>query len=263
MINTLEKIINVKNKEVIDLKNKYKINELEKLALDFNTNSSFYKNLIKKSKNNYGIIAEVKKASPSKGILRENFSPVEISKAYKEGGASCLSILTDQKFFKGDLKYINLIKDNVDLPILRKDFIIDPIQIFESKINGADCILLIVACLEPKQMKTLYDLALSLKLDVLIEVHDLHELDLCLKLDPYLIGINNRNLKNMKTTIDTSIEIAQKVPNDILIVSESGINSREDLDYLSSNGINCFLIGETFMKSNNIKNKLKHFLEVH
>lgn len=263
MINTLEKIINVKNKEVIDLKNKYKINELEKLALDFNTNSSFYKNLIKKSKNNYGIIAEVKKASPSKGILRENFSPVEISKAYKEGGASCLSILTDQKFFKGDLKYINLIKDNVDLPILRKDFIIDPIQIFESKVNGADCILLIVACLEPKQMKTLYDLALSLKLDVLIEVHDLHELDLCLKLDPYLIGINNRNLKNMKTTIDTSIEIAQKVPNDILIVSESGINSREDLDYLSSNGINCFLIGETFMKSNNIKNKLKHFLEVH
>lgn len=263
MINTLEKIINVKNKEVLDLKNKYKINELEKLALDFNTNSSFYKNLIKKSKNNYGIIAEVKKASPSKGVLRENFSPVEISKAYKEGGASCLSILTDQKFFKGDLKYINLIKDNVDLPILRKDFIIDPIQIFESKINGADCILLIVACLEPKQMKTLYDLALSLKLDVLIEVHDLHELDLCLKLDPYLIGINNRNLKNMKTTIDTSIEIAQKVPNDILIVSESGINSREDLDYLSSNGINCFLIGETFMKSNNIKNKLKHFLEVH
>ncbi len=263
MINTLEKIINAKNKEVLNLKNKYKINELEKLALDFNTNSNFYKNLSNKSKNNYGIIAEVKKASPSKGILRENFSPVEISKAYKEGGASCLSILTDQIFFKGDLRYINLIKDKVDLPILRKDFIIDPIQVFESKVNGADCILLIVACLEPKQMKTLYDLALSLKLDVLIEVHDLHELDLCLKLDPYLIGINNRNLKNMKTSIDTSIEIAQKVPNDILIVSESGINSREDLDYLSSNGINCFLIGETFMKSYNIKNKLKHFLEAH
>ena len=262
MLNTLEKIIEVKNKEVLDLKNKYNINELEKSALNLNTSSNFYRKLYNQSQNNYGIIAEVKKASPSKGILRDNFSPVDISKEYEDGGASCLSILTDKNFFKGNLKYISLIKNKVDLPILRKDFIIDPIQVFESKLNGADCILLIVACLEPNQMKILYDLAISLKLDVLIEVHNLQELELCLELNPYFIGINNRNLKDMTTNIDTSIKIAQNVPKDILIVSESGINSKGDLDYLSSNGINCFLIGETFMKSNNIKKKLKQFLEV-
>jgi indole-3-glycerol phosphate synthase len=195
------------------------------------------------------VIAEIKKASPSKGVLREDFIPADIAQSYAEYGAACLSVLTDVQFFQGEVDYLKQARASCQLPVLRKDFMVDPYQIYESRSMGADCILLIAACLDDALMKDLEAIARSLDMAVLVEVHDGAELDRALKLKTPLIGINNRNLKTFEVTLDTTLALKALVPTDRLLVTESGIQTRDDVLRLGAAGINAFLVGEAFMRA--------------
>ena len=195
------------------------------------------------------VIAEVKKASPSKGVLRADFIPADIAQTYAEHGAACLSVLTDKQFFQGDVDYLKQARASCSLPVLRKDFMVDNYQIYESRVMGADCILLIAACLHDSQMKDMEALAISLDMAVLVEVHDELELDRALKLKTPLIGINNRNLKTFEVSLDTTIRLAGKVAADRLVVTESGIATVDDVKKLRAANINAFLVGEAFMRA--------------
>ena len=218
----------------------------------------------KNAKNQNALICEVKKASPSKGIIRADFldekDAVKFALYYEKAGAACISVLTDEKYFQGADKYLQAIRAATDLPLLRKDFIVDEYQIYEAKMLGADCILLIVAMLDDKTLKNLENKALDAGLSVLIEVHDEEELNRALLLKSPLIGINNRNLANFKTDINISIELAKKIPQDKIIIAESAIASRDDIDLLNSHGIKCFLIGEHFMRQNDVVEAVREFL---
>jgi indole-3-glycerol phosphate synthase len=207
------------------------------------------------------LIAEVKKASPSAGVIAEDFDPVRQALAYETAGANALSILTDQKFFQGHLNYLQDIRDAVDLPLLRKDFIIHPAQIYEAVVAGADAILLIVAALDLERLGKLYDLARSLQLDVLVEVHDLEEMDQALDLGADIIGINNRNLRTFHVDLQTSLNLAQEIPSDCLAIAESGIKTRKDIKLLQEEGIYCYLIGETLMRSGDVGGAVKDLLD--
>jgi len=195
------------------------------------------------------VIAEIKKASPSKGVIREDFNPSEIAKSYAQSGAACLSVLTDEDYFQGSEAYLKQAREACDVPVIRKDFIIDPYQVYEAKVMGADCILLIVAALEDQQMTDLTRLATELGLDVLIEVHDLEELERALPLNIKLIGINNRNLRTFETSLDTTIDLLGRIPNDRIVVTESGIHSATDVQKMRENKVNAFLVGEAFMRA--------------
>jgi indole-3-glycerol phosphate synthase len=195
------------------------------------------------------IIAEVKKASPSKGVLREHFEPAEIAKSYEQGGAACLSVLTDAQFFKGSTAYLEEARAACTLPVLRKDFIVDTYQILEARAMGADCILLIAAALELQQMRDLEAFADSLGLAVLVEVHDADELMDSLSLKTPLIGINNRNLRTFETSIDTTLGMLEMVPEDRIVVTESGIVCRADVERLRAMNVQTFLVGEAFMRA--------------
>ncbi len=195
------------------------------------------------------VIAEVKKASPSKGVIRPDFHPDQIARSYAEAGATCLSVLTDEKYFQGSDVYLSRIRSAVDLPLLRKDFIVDDYQIPESRLIGADCILLIVAALDPSQLRDYYEAAGETGLDVLIEVHDESELETALALSPALIGINNRNLKTFETSLDNTFRLLPLIPDDVLVVTESGIHTREHVQAMHDQGVHAFLVGEAFMKA--------------
>jgi len=195
------------------------------------------------------VIAEIKKASPSKGVLREDFIPADIAQSYAEYGAACLSVLTDVQFFQGQVDYLKQARASCQLPVLRKDFMVDPYQIYESRSMGADCVLLIAACLDDAQMKDLEAIARSLDMAVLVEVHDGAELERALKLKTPLIGINNRNLKTFEVSLDTTLVLKANVPADRLLVTESGILSRDDVLRMGAAGINAFLVGEAFMRA--------------
>ncbi len=195
------------------------------------------------------VIAEIKKASPSKGVIREDFYPGEIARSYARGGAACLSVLTDVDFFQGSDEYLQQVRLEVDLPVIRKDFIVDEYQVFEARAIGADCILLIVACLEPHRLKALNDLAIELGMDVLIEVHNAQELAMALELPNRLVGINNRNLHNFEVTLDTTFDLLQSIPDDRLVVTESGINTIDDIAAMRGHNVNAFLVGEAFMRA--------------
>ncbi|MDP3606711.1 MAG: indole-3-glycerol phosphate synthase TrpC [Polaromonas sp.] len=195
------------------------------------------------------VIAEVKKASPSKGVLRPDFIPADIAQSYAEHGAACLSVLTDRDFFQGSVDYLKQARASCDLPVLRKDFIVDPYQVYESRVMGADCILLIAACLDDAQMKSLEALALSLDMAVLVEVHDRAELERALKLKTPLLGINNRNLQTFEVSLDTTLTLLSDVPADRLLVTESGITTPADVARLREAGVNAFLVGEAFMRA--------------
>ena len=195
------------------------------------------------------VIAEIKKASPSKGVLREDFIPADIAQSYAEHGAACLSVLTDVRFFQGEVDYLKQARASCQLPVLRKDFMVDPYQIYESRAMGADCILLIAACLDDAQMKDLEAIARSLDMAVLVEVHDGAELERALKLKTPLIGINNRNLKTFEVSLDTTLTLKAQVPGDRLLVTESGILTREDVLRMGAAGVNAFLVGEAFMRA--------------
>ena len=195
------------------------------------------------------VIAEVKKASPSKGVLRADFIPADIAQSYAEHGAACLSVLTDVQFFQGSVDYLKQARASCQLPVLRKDFIVDAYQVYESRVMGADAILLIAACLEDAQMKEFEAIAHSLDMAVLVEVHDAAELARALKLKTPLIGINNRNLKTFEVSLDTTLTLMRDVPTERLLVTESGIHTREDVLRMGAAGINAFLVGEAFMRA--------------
>lgn len=195
------------------------------------------------------VIAEIKKASPSKGVLRADFIPADIAQSYAEYGAACLSVLTDQQFFQGCIDYLKQARASCQLPVLRKDFMIDAYQVYESRACGADAILLIAACLDDAQMKDFEQIAHGLDMAVLVEVHDAQELERALKLKTPLIGVNNRNLKTFEVSLDTTLRLMRDIPGDRLLVCESGIHSRDDVLRMGAAGVNAFLVGEAFMRA--------------
>lgn len=207
------------------------------------------------------VIAEAKKHSPSKGLLRDPFLPAEIAKSYELGGASCLSVLTDKDYFHGSEEYLMEARAACSLPIIRKDFIVDPYQVYEARAIGADCILLIVSALEDQQMADLNGLAVELGMDVLIEVHGADELDRALPLNNKLVGINNRNLHTFEVTLNNTYDLLSSIPDDRIVVTESGIHSREDVQAMREHNVHSFLVGEAFMRAEDPGQKLKELFE--
>lgn len=250
----LDQIVATKRLEVEQLAESFSLSEVEKSILELPDTRGFYRALTTGRKRKMGLIAEVKKASPSKGLIRPDFHPVEIAKAYETAGTDCISVLTDVKYFQGSHTFLQQISAAVNVPLLRKDFIIDERQIYEARLLGADAILLIVAILSDEQLQTYMSTAKSLGLDVLVEVHDRGELERALNSNSaQLIGINNRNLRSFETSLGTTAELAALVPSDVTLISESGIVTTEDITFLEEHGAHGFLIGETFMRSERIE----------
>jgi len=215
-----------------------------------------------KSDTNISIIAEIKKASPSLGIIREDFNPTEIAHLYEAGGAAAISVLTDEKFFQGSLSHLTDVKKSVALPVLRKDFIIDPYQIYEARSAGADAILLIAALLSEEEIQRFLELAEELGMDCLVEVHSETELQKVLQTSSNIVGINNRDLATFKTNLETTLRLRPMIPDGKIVVSESGIKSRADVKKLINIGVNAILVGETLMKSDDIPTKLHELLGI-
>ncbi len=250
--NILKKIIARKEEEIAARKEVISAKKMLETAYNNRDTQDFYQALKDKAdlKQN-AVIAEIKKASPSKGILREDFNPVEIAKSYQKAGAACLSVLTDKDFFQGDDQYLTDVRNAVSIPVLRKEFIIDPYQVYESRTLGADCILLIGACLTDEQMEDLAMRAIAINMDVLVEVHNMEELLRTSQLGLPMIGINNRNLHSFDVSLNTTIELMKAVPEDTLIITESGILTAEDVAFMRENEIYSFLVGEAFMRQDN------------
>ncbi|MCB9989154.1 MAG: indole-3-glycerol phosphate synthase TrpC [Rhodospirillales bacterium] len=225
------------------------------------TTIGFKNNILsKKSQGQPALIAEVKKASPSKGVIRADFDPVEIATTYEQAGATCLSVLTDEPYFQGHDDYLVAVKAAVKIPVLRKDFMIDPYQIYESRALGADCILLIMAALDDVLAKELYDLTHDLGMDVLVEVHDREELDRAIALGADMIGINNRNLKTLDVSLQTSYDLRDDMPDHVLKIAESGIYTNADLTALHTAGFDAFLVGESLMRQDDIAAAVKNLM---
>ena len=248
----LKKIIARKEQEVKEAIKLIPYDKMMETAYEDRTTRDFYQALKDKAdlKQN-AIIAEIKKASPSKGVLREDFNPIEIAKSYAQHGAACLSVLTDKDFFQGDDKYVADVRSVVTLPVLRKEFIIEPYQVFQSRVLGADCILLIAACLEDQRMEDLSMLAISCHMDVLIEVHNLEELKRVQQLRLPMVGINNRNLRTFDVTLQTTIDLLDTIADDTLVITESGILGAQDVKLMKEHNIHSFLVGEAFMRQDN------------
>jgi len=236
------------------------LNELKASLQNSDTTHGFISKLQDKSKSGYALITEVKKASPSKGIIREDFDPVQIAQTYEQNGAACLSVLTDVPYFQGHDDYFKAIRENVSLPMLRKDFMIDLYQIYESRAMGADCILLIMACLTDQLAADMYALSTDLGMDVLVEVHDELELERALALNPKMVGVNNRNLKTLDVSLQTGLDLATQIPDSIFSVAESGISQPAEMKRFADAGYQAFLIGESLMKQDDIGQALKSLL---
>ena len=250
MSDILNKIIAVKRQEVAEAISRKPLSAMRQDAESRVNTRDFVGALRAKiAAGKPAVIAEIKKASPSKGVLRADFIPADIAQSYAEFGAACLSVLTDQQFFQGSIDYLKQARASCSLPVLRKDFIIDAYQIYESRVMGADCILLIAACLDDAQMKTFEALAMSLDMAVLVEVHDEAELARALRLKTPLIGINNRNLNTFEVSLDVTLSLMGQVPAERLLVTESGIMSPADVKRLRDARINAFLVGEAFMRA--------------
>jgi indole-3-glycerol phosphate synthase len=249
----LEKILARKAEEVAERRAIVGLEEVEQQARAADTPRGFARALQEQAKRKQpAVIAEIKKASPSKGVLREHFVPAEIAHSYQAGGATCLSVLTDQDFFQGADLYLQEARSACSLPVLRKDFMIDPYQIVESRALGADCVLLIVAALSDAQMAELAATAKAFDLDVLVEVHDGDELERALNtLDTPLVGINNRNLHTFELDLETTLDLLPRIPRDRLVVTESGILNRADVELMEISEVYAFLVGEAFMRADN------------
>lgn len=253
MSDTLNKINETKQGEVSALKQQISLSELMDSAKKADAPRCFISALQTASDSGYGLIAELKKASPSKGLIRADFNPPILAKAYEDGGASCLSVLTDRTYFQGDNDYLKAARQAVSLPVLRKDFMIDPIQIIESRALGADCILLIMASLSLAQAQELEDTAREYGMDVLIEVHDAKELETACQLKSPLMGINNRNLKTMEISLEVGKAMLPLLPGDRIAVAESGLFTPADLADMAGAGARCFLIGESLMRADDVQ----------
>jgi len=247
--NILEKIISVKHREIEESRSVVALSDLEKQCSSLPPTRDFVHALRSRvEKFQPAVIAEIKKASPSKGVIREDFDPVKIAKSYEQSGAACLSVLTDREFFQGAPEYLTAVKSTTSIPVIRKDFIIDPYQVFEARAMGADCILLIVAALTGSQMRELEKVAQQADLAVLVEVHSEVELEKALELKTPLIGINNRNLRTFETNIETSIKLSENIPDGRIVITESGIHTREDVRLMVESSIYSFLVGEALMR---------------
>ena len=245
----LNRIMQHKAEEVAFAKSQLALAEVRAISADQASCRGFVQALTNKIAGNLpAVIAEVKKASPSKGIIRSDFDPLHIAHSYAEYGAACLSVLTDEEFFKGHMKYLHQARNACELPVLRKDFMLDDYQVFEARANGADCILLIVGALEDGLMQDLAGRAQELGMDVLVEVHDREELHRGLQLNMPMIGINNRNLRDFSTSLNTTIDLLNDIPKDVLVVTESGIHTSDDVALMRDNQVNAFLVGEAFMR---------------
>ncbi len=260
MSTVLEKICADKRQHVDAKKVQTPLNDLKSMVQDSDLTRGFIQALQNKSKDGYALITEVKKASPSKGIIRTDFNPIEIAKTYQTNGAACLSVLTDEPYFQGHDDYFKAIRANVSLPMLRKDFMIDLYQIYESRVMGADCILLIMACLTDEMAADMFALSTDLSMDVLFEVHDEEELKRALALNPKMLGVNNRNLKTLDVSLQTGLGLANEIPDHILKVAESGISHPDEMKRFAEAGYNAFLIGESLMKQDDIGAELNKLL---
>lgn len=256
----LKKIINTKAEEVALRSKSLPLVELKARALDQDPQElrGFIRAMQHKiAQGKPAIIAEIKKASPSKGVLRDNFVPEEIATAYEAAGAACLSVLTDKPYFQGHEDYLIAARNACGLPVIRKDFLVDPYQIYEARTINADCVLLIVAALSQMQLQDLEGIAHELGMDVLVEVHNEKELDMALTLNTPLVGINNRDLHTFNLTLDTTLSLLNKVPSNKLLVTESGILAREDVSLMRENNVHAFLVGEAFMRAENPGDELQ------
>lgn len=253
MSDVLERICNDKRRHVIELKAQRPLEEMQRMASRGPAPRGFAAQLKDKSSNGYGLIAELKKASPSKGLIRPEFAPASLAQDYEAGGAACLSILTDGPYFQGKNDYLTAARMATSLPVLRKDFMLDPYQIYEARAIGADCILLIMAALDDDIAREMESLAFDLGMDVLIEVHNEPELDRALRLKSPLMGVNNRNLKTLNVDLSTTETPARAVPGDRIVVGESGLGSPDDLARCAAVGVRCFLIGESLMRQSDVR----------
>jgi len=244
-LTVLDRILEVKRAEVAAARSRLSSREIEERAKKAAPVRDFVGALRKSSP---AVIAEIKRASPSRGVLRADFDPAAIAKSYEKGGAACMSVLTDKEFFQGSAEHLQAARAACSLPTLRKDFVVDPYQVFESRALAADCILLIAACLSRKEMLDLETIALGLGMAVLVEVHDGTELDAALGLKTPLIGINNRDLKTFDTRLDTTLDLLPRVPSGRIVITESGIVSVNDVARMRARGVNAFLVGEAFMR---------------
>jgi indole-3-glycerol phosphate synthase len=253
-MSVLKEICDNKRLEINFLKNKFSQNDLIEISKLQDRPRGFRNALSQRVNNNqYALIAEVKKASPSRGIIKKNFDPKIIAKDYFNGGATCLSILTENKWFKGNIEYLIDIRKNINLPILRKDFIVDPWQVYETRSIGADCILIILAAVNDSLASDLIQISKSLEMDVLVEAHTEKEVERAINLNADLIGINNRNLKTLEIDLNNTIKLSKIIPKKYHIICESGLNTNNDLKIMEKIGIMRFLVGESLMKSDNIE----------
>ena len=261
MVNILDKILSTKVLEVNQAKSIKSIDEVKDEINQTSKPRDFIEAIKDKHQNSLpAVIAEIKKASPSKGVIRSNFNPDSIAKSYELGGAACISVLTDKEYFQGDPSFIEVVKNNCSLPVLRKDFIIDSYQVYESRALGADCILLIASALNLDELKKFESIANDLGMAVLVEAHNEEELQKAILLDTPLVGINNRNLKTFEVSLNTSIDLVTRIPNDRIPITESGIFKHSDIKLMNDNKIFTFLVGEAFMRDDNPGQSLKKLI---
>ena len=254
----LKKILARKQEEIIERSRAVSVEQLLEKAASASATRGFAAALAAKlAVGESAVIAEIKKASPSKGVIRENFDPAAIARSYAKGGAACLSVLTDVDFFQGADRFLTMAREACDLPVIRKDFIIDSYQIYEARAMGADCILLIVSALNEQQLYELHEVALTMGMDVLIEVHDVEELTTALKLDNPMVGINNRNLHSFDVSLDNTFQLLEQIPSGKIVITESGIHNSDDVAVMRANNVNAFLVGEAFMRSQEPGEKLR------